>query len=1013
MNKIKFWRSWDTDIKYPYLFLLLLCVVALLLGVFHYFTGEGYAFDWDKLTDLQVVPVPVHEVTRLLENFTLSAEGYLIFEQYDVALPTVNTTAATLLIGILGLCVAFYTAAISTMKQLSYFGGMLLLMLFLATFNFDLLSIFGNGASQTTLLVSIALLAISSYAFQAFWPQTRFALRIVVMMGVVATLALLIYSEAEFPARLITLHLVNYSSIGVLIATVLFMLWVSYENVNALLWINTQAKTPEKRFGLWQFVLVSTLYLVNLLLLYLRHIGYLKADLFYINGYFIFILSVIAGFWGMRQREAYYKRLFLFKPAGAVLYLVFATMAFLSIGYAFATANDPLTVLFHDLIVYTHLAFGFGFLLYILINYATLLQQRLPVYKVVYEPKRFSLFSFFLMSLMICTILVMRTQYRSYFYAQGGYYNYLGDLYSASGNPILAQRFYEESDLFDVNNVKANYNLASIYRQKNQRNSEILHLKEALEKRPSPKLYIRLANLYDEKQYFFEKMYVLQEGIAKFPESAEIYNNLALMYAATSVQDSTDYYFNLAQKYTSDEDFIESNRLAFYTRQAMLDPAKQLLGESRKGKYKTLRSNAAALRQLLGLDPGDKEAFMPDSLGAIEDLTLFYNQTISRLNEGDTSRLAPINRYLSNPGNQLFFEDLLYLKGLVHHYNGRVKEGRTILENLALQAESRGGYYYNVLGQWMLEENNYKAAAAYFKLAKDRGNKQAYLSEGYAMALANQPQQAVEALQEVGFTENEAAIAVAQDLIAVLQQDVQTVITQAPDKEKVQYLLTNLPQLNEENVDALVQAVQDKELKRRALLARVDYMMANKRWKAAYDAIQNASSKLQAEGELRSALNLNQLKVWLYTENYDALLNKMDQLYLTDRDKRQRLYFKARIAEARGRNEEAAARYEQALAMLLYDEEVVLSAARFFDVYKPKEEKAYNILLSGITYNPYSAELYKAYALESVDQGLYSYAEQAQQTLQSLLPATEYSIFIKKLDKKRQEVETRADNWQL
>ena len=1012
MNKIKFWKGWDTDTKYPYLFLLLLCVLALLLGVYYYFTGEDAVFSWDKITDLQVVPVPVHEVTRLLETFTLSTDGYLIFEQYDVGLPRINTAVATLLLGILAICIAFYTAAISTMKQLAYFGGVLLLMLFLATFNFDLLGVFGSGASQTTLLISIAVLAISSYAFQAFWPQTRFSLRVLAMLVVVAVLGLLIYSEAEFTPELVTLHLVNYSSIGTLAATVLFMLWVSYENVNALLWINTQGKTPERRFSLWQFVLVSMLYLLNLLLLYLRHIGYIRADLFYINGYFILLLSAVAGFWGMRQREAYYGKLFPFRPTGAVLYLVFATIAFLSIGYAFAMANDSLRVLYHDLIVYTHLAFGFGFFLYVIINFGQLIKERLPVYKVVYEPKKFTLFSFFVISMAICVILIMRTQYRVYFYANAGYYNYLGDLYSESGNSILAERFYKESDLFDANNVKANYSLASMHRQKQERNNEIIRMKDAISKRPSPKLYVRLGNLYDEKQYFFEKLYVLQEGAERFPESAEIYNNLALLYAQTSVLDSTEYFFNLAQAHASDVDFIHSNRLAFYTRQAMLEPAQELLSESRKGKYKTLRSNQATLRQLLGVSPADKEAFMPDSLKEVEDFTLFYNQTISRLKaEGDTSRLEVLDRYLASPGNQLFFEDMLFLKGLVHHYNGRPREGRQIVENLALQAEANSGYYYNALGQWMLDEENYLAAAEYFRLAKDRGYQQAYLSHGYALALAHRPETAVTALEEVGYTENEAAMAVAEDLAEVLQQDVKTILTEVPDKEKVQYLLTYLPQLSAEEVNAIVASVGEKDLKRRALVARVGYFMNQRRWRAAHDAIKEAAPQLQPEGELRSALNLQQLKLWLHTEQYDVLVDRMDRLYLTDRDRRQKMYLKARIAEAKGRTEEAASRYEQALKMLLYDEEVVLSAASFYNRQMPKEEKAYNILLAGITYNPYSAELYKAYALESLDQGLFSYAEQAQETLRDLLPASEYTTFIKEFGKMRQEVEARAENW--
>jgi hypothetical protein len=204
MNKIKFWKSWDRDIKYPYLFLLLICGLALLAGLYGYIAGDNLAYAWDKITDLQVVPVPVHEVTRLLEPFTLSADGYLLFEQYDVALPAVNMPAAWVVLVLTGICLAFYTAAISTMKQLPYYGAVLLLMLFLATFNFDLLVIFDTGIGQTMLLVSIVALAAVSYGFQAFWQQVRFMWRVLAVAGVIAILALLVYSEAEFPASLVT-----------------------------------------------------------------------------------------------------------------------------------------------------------------------------------------------------------------------------------------------------------------------------------------------------------------------------------------------------------------------------------------------------------------------------------------------------------------------------------------------------------------------------------------------------------------------------------------------------------------------------------------------------------------------------------------------------------------------------------------------------------------------------------------------------------------------------------------
>ncbi|MEJ8758198.1 hypothetical protein WG947_14385 [Pontibacter sp. H259] len=1012
MSKTNFWKNWDTNLKYPYLFLMVLTLAALLLGVYYYAGGNTAAYTWDKISDLQVVPVPVHEVTRLLEPFTLYADGYLLLEQYDVAPASVQTLPAILFLAILAVCIAYYTAAISTMRQLPYFAGVLLLMLFLASFNIDLLQVMSTEPSQAMLLVAIVLLAGLSYGFQAFWQHIAFGWRVVAMLVAIVVLGVAIFSEAGFEPSYTALHLVNYSSLGAIIVTFIFMVWVSFENVNALLWINTQAKTPERRFSLWQFILIAGLYLANLLLLYLRHIGYISADMMYVNGYLLLLLSIVAGYWGMQQREVFYGKLFPFRPTGAILYLVFAAVTFLSIGYAFVTGNDSLTVLFHTLIIYTQLAYGAVFFLYLMLNFAGYLKERKAVYKVVYEPRTFTLFSFFLMSTVILAILIIRTQYTTYFQAKAGYYNYLGDLYQSSENTALSRRYYEESDVYDINNVKANYSLASIYRKEQQRNEEIVHLKGAAAKRPSPKLYVRMANLYDQKQYFFEKLYVLHEGIDKFPESAELYNNIALLYMQTSVTDSVEYYFNLAQKYTDDKEVIQSNRIAFYTRQAMLEPARQLLAEARDGKYKSLKSNMATLRQLLGVT-ADHEVFAPDSLRQVEDFTLFYNQTISRLGNGDTSNIKALDSYLKSPGNQLFQEDMLFSKALLHHYNGRPKEARSLVENLALSATERSGYYYNALAIWMLEEENYNLAAHYFKLAKDHGNKQAYLSHGYALALAHKPEEAVNALQEVGYTEVATAKEAAGQLEQVIQQDVNQVIATAPDADKVKYLQVYLPRLELQEVDALVNAVKEKELNRVALLSRIDYLLAKKKWRAANKAIKQASPKLQPEGELRSKLNLQQLKLWHYTKNYDALLDRMDNLYLTDRDKKYKLYFKASIAAAKGRDQEAADKYKQAVKLLLFDEEVVTAAADFYGKYAPAKMTAYDMLLDGITYNPYSVALHKAYALESLNKGLSSYAEQALTTLQSLLPATEYTTFIKQYERKREASEAKADDWQL
>ncbi len=1012
MPKTNFWKNWDTNLKYPYLFLLVLAAAALLLGGYYYLAGTSAAYSWDKLPDLKVVSLPVGEVTGLLQPFTLYADGYLLFEQYDTGPAKVHTWPAVVFLVILGFCIAFYTAAISTMRQIPYFIGVLLLMLFLATFYIDELQILGTEQSQTTLLIVIVLLAGLSYGFQAFWKHIAFGWRVLAMVAILLVIGAAIFAESEFTPALTAMHLVNYSSLATLLISVLFMIWVSYENVNALLWFNTQGSTPERRYSLLQFVLIAGLYLANMLLLYLRHIGYLKTDLIFANGFIILLLSVIAGFWGMSQREVFYGKYFPFRPTGAVLYLVFATILFLSIGYAFATANDPLTVTFHDLIIYTHLVYGSVFFMYILINFSRLLKERKAVYKVVYEPHMFTLFSFFLMSTVILAILVIRVQYRPYYNTKAGYYNYLGDLYLATGNIELARRYYEESDVFDINNVKANYSLATMARQNSQRNEEILFLKGAVSKRPNPKLYVRMANLYDQKEYFFEKLYVLHEGINRFPESGELYNNLALLYMQTSVTDSTEYYFNLAEKYSDNKEAVQSNRLAFYTQHGFIEPAQQLLSETKDARYTSLKSNRTALEQLLGIKQKNKEPFAPDSLEQVEDFTLFYNRVLSNLHSGDTSRLKDIDRYLSVSGNRIFYEDLLYGKALLHHYGGLPKVARSVIENLALTASGRSGYYYYALGIWMLEEENPLAAAQYFKQSKDLGYAPGYLAHGYALAIANRPQEAANALQEVNYTDLKAEGESAGELYELLQQNVAQVIANGTDADKIKYLQANLPHFKPQQVDALVQSIKEKDLHRMALLARIDYLVQKKQLRQANKAIKAAASQLPPEGELRSRLNMQQLKLWNATQNYDILLDRMENVHLTDRHKRYKVFFKAEIAAAKGRDREAAERYKQAVKVLLYDADVVTAAARFFSKHNPDEMTAYEMLLDGIIYNPYSVELQKAYALQSLDNGLFNYAQEALGRLENLLPASEYSIFIKQFERQREAAEQNANAWQ-
>ncbi|MDB5263511.1 MAG: hypothetical protein JWQ14_2794, partial [Adhaeribacter sp.] len=527
------------DTRYPFLFLVFTTLVALATAVYYYFTGDDLVVPWEMVTEAQAVNLPVDRINVLLEEIPVQLKGFIITEHFEAGRPRPNIFAARLFLGILTISLIYFLALISTFRQLAFFAAIGLLMLFLATFNFDLLGIFGSQ-KQYLLISILTLLGGTTFLLQAFVTRLSFNGRLILFTLLVSIIGIFLYGTSPLTDNQVTLHLLHYSSVGCLVAALLFIFWVSFENIHGLLWFNTHGDTPQHRFGFWPFLLVCLLYLFNLMLLYARNADIFDLNIVLLNSFLVLLFSAVIGFWGTRRREQVYGSWLLFQNGASILYLVLAAITFLSMGYAFATANDSLTRTFTDFIVYTHLAYGLIFLVYILINFGRLINQKLRVYRVVFEPKVIPFFTVYIMGTILLVALLFRTNYAVYDRAVAGYYNYLADFYKATDSDILALKFYSESSVYEHNNVKATYGQAAIYREKDYWQSEINQLKEGLKRYPNPKLYVRLANKYPDQAHFFDRMFTLKAGLRLFPDNVPLLNNQALVFAATSIVDSAD-----------------------------------------------------------------------------------------------------------------------------------------------------------------------------------------------------------------------------------------------------------------------------------------------------------------------------------------------------------------------------------------------------------------------------------------------------------------------------------------
>ncbi|MDQ4139334.1 MAG: hypothetical protein M3142_02305, partial [Bacteroidota bacterium] len=953
----------------PFLFYLLLTLglVALSLAIYHYFTGNEHVMPWQPQAELYPVSATLTRFTDLFQTFLVPVTGFLVSERFDVGLPELRPELAAVYLGILSLALAVYFTIVSTFPRLPYIVAMTLVMLFLATCNFDLLRATQDN-NQIFLIMVLGILVLVSYSFQAFITRASLWVRFFTFVGVLLALGAFMNYQSQFSATLSAMQVVHYSSLGAFAATCLFIFLVSFENIHALIWINTQGPSPQRRYGLWHFVLIGLLYLLNLLLLYLKNADIIQLDFYYLDPFIILLLSMVAGYWGWKRRKVQYQKYFSFNSGASYLYLALAIISLLSIGYAFATANTPLISAFTDVIVYTHLAYGFLFFLYIFLNFYKLIQQRLAVYKVVFDPKQVPFYTVYVMGTMLLLALVFRSTFSVYNKAQAGYYNYLGDFYKAANNQLLAERFYTEGTVLSRHNLKSTYALASLYRERTYTTAEINLLKDALAGQPTEKVYARLAGTQNDPKNFFNHLFLLNQGLNTFPNSTALLTNKALLYETTSLVDSTEYFYQQALAEAGQfGDLVRSNLLAFYLKNENPQQAVALAEqESTSTKWLAWQSNLTLLN-LLREQPAasSTDLHLPTKALTPAEFALFYHNTLEHIRQANPATINRINQYLAQQENAPYAENLVLLKGLAQYYTGQVNEARTTLENQALASPNTAGFYYYLIGSWLMEQKLYQAAVGYFD--KARSNKIPEAEIPYLYALAHTPDKGTAyaaVSQAVTELKEPQSNAQATFLANVLNLTTQSVLT-ASDSAKVAYLILYQPELSTSEFENVVNSITANKFKGLGQRELARHYLQNNNVTAAAQTIQATLPLTAGDKNLASDLNLLQADLFVKQGNVNELSKLLPTLAVRPADQNQKLFYQAVVAEKT--NPQQARNYFRKIPQaLIYDEDAVLAAADFFSRVQKNDNQAYDLLLSSIKYNPFSPRLYQAYIFSSI-----------------------------------------------
>ncbi|WP_303310532.1 lipopolysaccharide assembly protein LapB [Hymenobacter sp. BT730] len=983
---------------------MLVAAVAL-WALWQYATGADATVPVSTIPALTDVPITVAQVPIGLHTLPVRANGYLLTETHTSIGPIIRPWLALAWVAGLGLCLAYWVAVVTTLARPAFIGGMALVIFLLMSLNADLLGVF-NSQEQYFLMLSLAVLGGLAFALHSFWPTVSLGNRLLLFGGLVGGLGCILFLNSPVSAEQTALHLASYGTLAGIAALVLLVLWVGFENIRGLLWLNTQAENPGSRFGLLPFLLTSALYL-GILALYFFSDGQVEVlPGLHLEPFIFLLTAILVGALGLRQRAASYGSVISYWPGAALLYGTLVAFALASLGYAFGTANDPLLTAARDFTVLAFLLMGAAFLLYVLLNFAPLIRQRLRVYRVVFEPRRFPLYAALIIGLVGIVGVLLRNNLFLYNQAQAGYYNHLGDLtrYQSEQQPttdalaLLAERYYAESDALDRFNHKASLGRAALYHARGQRQNEINALRRALIRAASEKVSLRLSALFDQPKDFFDRQRILQEGLHSTPGSARLNSDLAQLYTRSSLTDSVTIYQQRATALDGGNAVVQSNRLAFLIQQHQWPAAVALTRQAPSSPTDAWQSNALLLAALHHPRTVTLPGPPADTVLALPAFTRLYHEGLLRASRRDTTLLPALANLLKYAGNDAYVEQVIFLRALTQYYGGHLVAAQNTLLPLTAAQSPSAAYYQHLLGLWLLEQGAASTAARHFEQAQQLGQNNAALARAYALALASQPDSARRAATTaVALADNPTAAQALQLLTLLRATSAEAVATSSADSAKVTYLALLGSQLTPAQRTLLFQSIRTENLRQAGAFAQALAALRAHQPTEVAPLLKAYAPTIGTRTEVASRWNALRGQYALLTGQTEVLRQLLAQGYFATPEQAYRLYFRAATAAS---PTQASRLYQQLMQQAPYLEEAALAAARHFTEQK-QPQQVYNVLLRGLEYNPESVPVLKSYILAALEAGLPDYTTAPLAKLRALLSPAEYITFHTQYNRRR------------
>lgn len=1007
MKELFFWKNWHQSEKILYWIGLGLLFISILIYLVAYLGGTSWVLGWEnqKLTETLM-----HSInTYSLGIFELNVEGadFITLQQFQAAVPNLQTWVYPFYQIQISLAFVLILGILSGAKRLPYTLIMAVFGIYWANANLDLLGVWQADIDILLLLVLVAYFPLHYY-FHAFNKNISPLWRTLIFLVITIIVNTIFFTQSnvEFPFA----YLINYAAWIPIILSLIFITMVSHDIIWLFFQISFRSQPIQEGKTTRPFVIMTMLYLPSLVLLYLKDINWIWFDIYYLDIPWYFVVSAVVGIWGFRKRSVLIQKLINFQPFGAFLYITLAIITFATLAHYHFTANDAISDLLRDVMLYSHIAFGIVFFAFILINVTPILYLAQPIHEVIYEkivfPGNWARGMGFLL-LMVIFYQGVRVKVDQ---IQAGYLMGLGDTYLLHQDVEFAQNLYLRVADTDDRNFRGQYFLGNIFEAQEKFPEALAFTEKSLKRFPHPFTYQKISQLYlliGNERYALRS---LQNGLKRFPNSLELQNNIALFYAQQNELDSAQKYFESVLQDRNYKNVALANIQAFQAKQLNETGEISFMQDSINYDFQevkndlVIQANRLTLLTLMDSVSTDSLQVLNLEKELTDEYIIYlynYSQNKKRSTQVDSLLLETLQSIRTDSNNTVFAENILFTEAVYQYYQGNIREAITLM-NIMPEMDTNP-FYPRLMGLWLMQLGAYDNAVEYFSKAIQLYDGKSILYRAIAYSEAGDFVKARNAWRRLAQVPEEYDLKVQIDRVFRVLNDE---VVLDDDQDRLNYIHYRKEELSDASLEEIYSEMANSNLKAFAGLEIVNLYLDNTQLENALTFWKKLPVVKPIEG-LSSEKNYTQLRLLVAQKKYDDILQILDDVFLEYPHSLKKNYFRAVALDNTGNKEEAEKYYLLTEKSSLFDADATLAIAEYYSAYRKDFQKAYDVLAIALQRNPNSTPMLKSYALQCLNLRVFHYGEDALERLKELTSEEEYETFLEVYRLKETEIQAQ------